>query len=132
VRVSDRRGRHATVARELIVMPGGGVLIDTPGLRALALTGSDEGVLSTFPDIESLAGSCRFGDCTHSHEPGCAVRAAVDSGTLPATRLASYLKLFREAVVAAAKTDARLRAEEERKWKLIGKAVKEYNSRWRR
>jgi ribosome biogenesis GTPase len=121
-----------TVARELVMMPGGGVLIDTPGLRALVLTGSEEGILSTFPDIESLAASCRFADCTHAPEPGCAVRAAVDAGALPADRLASYQKLVREAEVAAAKTDARLRAEEERKRKLIGKAVKEYNTRWRR
>lgn len=124
VRASDGRGRHTTVARELIVLPGGGILIDTPGLRALALTGSEAGIATTFPEIEEAAEGCRFRDCTHKHEPGCAVRAAVESGALPAERLQSYHKLKREAEVAAAKGDARLRAEEERKWKIIHKAAK--------
>jgi ribosome biogenesis GTPase / thiamine phosphate phosphatase len=124
VRVSDGRGRHTTVARELIQVPGGGVLIDTPGLRALGLTGSEDGISSVFPDIEQLAGSCRFHDCAHEDEPGCAVRSAAESGTLPAERLASYHKLRREAQVAAMKTDARLRAEGERKWKIIRKAAR--------
>jgi ribosome biogenesis GTPase len=129
VRVSDGRGRHTTVARELIQIPGGGVLIDTPGLRALGLTGSEEGISSAFPEIGRLAGSCRFRDCIHSDEPGCAVRAAVESGELERDRLASYHKLLREAQVAAAKTDVRLRTEEERKWKVISKAAKEFRKR---
>jgi ribosome biogenesis GTPase len=126
VRVSDGRGRHTTVARELIQMPGGGVLIDTPGLRAVGLTGSEEGISSAFPEIQDASSACRFRDCTHTEEPGCAVRAAVEDGTLPAERLESYLKLVREAQVAAARTDVRLRAEEERKGKTIAKASKEY------
>lgn len=126
VRVNDGRGRHTTVARELVQMPGGGMLIDTPGLRALGLTGSEEGISSVFPEIESAAGSCRFRDCSHTDEPGCAVRAAVESGTLPADRLASYHKLMREAQVVAAKTDVRLRAEEDRKSKTIAKARRYY------
>ena len=126
VRVSDQRGRHTTVARELIALPGGGVLIDTPGLRALGLTGSEEGITLTFSDIEQLAAACRFRDCAHDEEPGCAVRAAVDSGAIPAERLASYRKLMREAEVAAARTDVRLRAAEDRKAKTISKAVKDY------
>ena len=105
------------------------MLIDTPGLRALGLTGSEEGIASVFPDIEQLARSCRFRDCTHDDEPGCAVRAAVESGSLPPERLASYHKLLAEAQVAAAKTDARLRAEKERKWKIISKAAKDYFKR---
>jgi ribosome biogenesis GTPase / thiamine phosphate phosphatase len=129
VRVSDGRGRHATVARELIQMPGDGVLIDTPGLRELGLTGSEEGITAAFPDIESAAQSCRFRDCAHADEPGCAVRTAVESGALPPERLASYHKLVREAHVASRKTDARLRAEDERKWKIIGKASKEFFKR---
>jgi ribosome biogenesis GTPase / thiamine phosphate phosphatase len=129
VRVSDGRGRHVTVARELIQMSGGGVLIDTPGLRAIGLTGSEEGISSTFPDIEESARSCRFRDCTHNHEPGCAVRAAVEAGAVPPERLASYHKLMREAQVAAMKTDVRLRAEEDRKWKIISKAAKDYHRR---
>ncbi len=124
VRVSDGRGRHTTVVRELIQVPGGGVLIDTPGLRAIGLTGSEDGIASAFPDIEQVARSCRFRDCAHGEEPGCAVRSAAESGTLPAERLASYHKLRREAQVAAAKSDVRLRAEEERKWKIIRKAAR--------
>jgi ribosome biogenesis GTPase len=125
VRVSDGRGRHTTVTRELVPMPGGGLLIDTPGLRALGLTGSEDGIASAFPEIDEASQECRFRDCTHSDEPGCAVHAAVESGDLPPERLASYHKLMREAQVAAAKTDARLRIEEERKWKTISKAAKE-------
>jgi len=125
VRVGDHRGRHTTVTRELVQLPGGGVLIDTPGLRALALTGSEDGIAATFPEIEEAGRACRFRDCTHHDEPGCAVRAAVESGQVPASRLASYHKLVREAEVAAMKTDARLRAEEVRKWKIIHKSVKE-------
>jgi len=132
VRLSDGRGRHATVARELIPIPGSGVLIDTPGLRALGLTGSEEGIASAFPDIERLALSCRYRDCRHLDEPGCAVRAAVESGALQAGRLGGFHKLRREAQVAAAKSDARLRADEERKWKTISKAVKEYQKRFSR
>ena len=126
VRMSDHRGRHTTVARELIQLPGGGILIDTPGLRALALTGSEEGIAGTFPEIEEAALACRFRDCTHHDEPGCAVRAAVESGELPASRLANYQKLMREAEVAAMKTDARLRAEDAKKWKAIAQASRDY------
>ncbi|NTW29120.1 MAG: ribosome small subunit-dependent GTPase A [Coriobacteriia bacterium] len=127
VRMSDHRGRHTTVVRELIQLPGGGILIDTPGLRALALTGSEVGIAATFPEIEEEARSCRFRDCTHNDEPGCAVRAAVELGKLPASRLANYHKLMREAEVAAMKTDCRLRAEEVRKWKVIQKAAKDFH-----
>ena len=129
VRVSDGRGMHTTVARELIQMPGGGVLIDTPGLRAFGLTGSEEGIASVFPEIEHLSRSCRFRDCTHNDEPGCAVQAAVEAGTLPSDRLISYHKLMGEAQSVAARADARLRAERERKWKIISKASRNYHKR---
>jgi ribosome biogenesis GTPase len=129
VRVGDGRGRHTTVTRELIQMPGGGLLIDTPGLRELGLTGSEDGIASAFADIDEASRSCRFRDCAHDDEPGCAVRAAVESGALPPERLASFHKLVREAQVAAAKTDVRLRAQEERKSKDIAKAAKEYFKR---
>ncbi len=111
VRVSDGRGMHTTVARELIQMPGGGVLIDTPGLRAFGLTGSEEGIAAVFPEMEQLGRSCRFRDCTHNDEPGCAVQAAVDSGAMPSERLASYHKLMGEAQAAAAQNDARVRSK---------------------
>jgi ribosome biogenesis GTPase len=115
VRESDGKGMHTTVSRELIQMPGGGVLIDTPGLRAFGLTGSEEGIASVFPEIARLAVGCRFGDCTHDGEPGCAVQAAVDSGTMPPERLASYHKLMGEARSAAVQADARLRASKGRR-----------------
>ena len=129
VRVSDGRGMHTTVSRELIQMPGGGVLIDTPGLRAFGLTGSEEGIASVFPEIAQLGGGCRFGDCTHTGEPGCAVQAAVDSGAMSPERLASYHKLMGEARSAAELTDARLRAEKGKKSKADLKAAKDRSGR---
>jgi ribosome biogenesis GTPase len=126
VRAGDQKGRHTTVARELIPLASGGVLIDTPGLRALGLTASDEGIASVFSEIDELAQQCRFRDCAHADEPGCAVKAAVMSGTLPADRLASYHKLMRESAVAAARDDVRLRAEVKGQSKAIAKAIKDY------
>jgi ribosome biogenesis GTPase len=96
VREGDQRGRHTTTARELIVLPSGGVLIDTPGLRAVSLWDSDEGFSKAFADIEALADECRFRDCAHGSEPGCAVRAAVASGDLDEERLEHYLRLDQE------------------------------------
>jgi ribosome biogenesis GTPase len=93
VRGKDQRGRHTTVTRDLIPLPGGGVLVDTPGLRSLGLWEADEGVAATFTDIEELAGGCRFRDCRHDAEPGCAVRAAVAAGELERRRLESWHKL---------------------------------------
>jgi len=133
VRVGDGRGRHTTVARELIRIGGHGVIIDTPGLRALALTGSREGIATAFADIEELAAACRFRDCSHEQEPGCAVRAAVATGALAAERLASYHKLVREGRHSAARSDARLRAESERERKIISKEIKRlYKQRGKR
>ncbi|MHB1391049.1 MAG: ribosome small subunit-dependent GTPase A [Thermoleophilia bacterium] len=129
VRIVDGRGRHTTVTRELIQMPGGGVLIDTPGLRALGLTGSEEGIAAAFPDIEQYAGACRFRDCTHNREPGCAVLAAVESGELPPARLESYHKLMREARDVAVKTGARLKADEDRKSKTSQRAARNNDRR---
>jgi ribosome biogenesis GTPase len=129
VRVSDGRGMHTTVARELIQMPGGGVLIDTPGLRAFGLTGSEEGIAAAFPEMERLGRACRFRDCSHHDEPGCAVRDAVDSGELAAERLASYRKLMGEAQSVAAQVDARLRAEKGRKSRADLTAARE-RSKW--
>jgi ribosome biogenesis GTPase / thiamine phosphate phosphatase len=96
VRDGDHKGRHTTTTRELIVLPGGGLLIDSPGLRALGLWEADEGLERTFPEIESLASACRFRDCSHGPEPGCAVRDAIERGELPERRLLSYRKLQRE------------------------------------
>ena len=126
VRVSDGRGRHTTVSRELVLLPDGGMLVDSPGLRALALTGGEAGIEVAFADIAALGIHCRFRDCAHDGEPGCAVAAAVIAGSLPEERLMSYHKLVREARVAAARTDVRLRHEEQQKWKGISKARKNY------
>jgi ribosome biogenesis GTPase / thiamine phosphate phosphatase len=105
------------------------VLIDTPGLRAFGLTGSEEGVASVFSEIEQAARSCRFRDCTHRNEPGCAVRAAVEAGTLPPERSASYHKLMGEAQSVAVKADMHLRAEKDNKSKIVHDAGKDYHSR---
>ncbi len=121
---SDGKGRHVTVARELVALPSGGVLIDTPGLRGVGLLDLDGGLEMAFPEIEALAAGCRFSDCAHAGEPGCAVVAAVEAGELPERRLASWHKLRKEAHHMALRTDARLRAAELRKWKAISKSVR--------
>jgi ribosome biogenesis GTPase len=96
IREDDAKGRHTTTRRELVLLPGGGLLIDTPGMRELQLADAGHGLLSTFDDIEALAASCGFADCRHEAEPKCAVKAAVAAGTLDAGRLASYHKLIAE------------------------------------
>ncbi|MEV8546645.1 ribosome small subunit-dependent GTPase A [Streptomyces sp. NPDC051572] len=116
----DGKGRHTTTTRNLLALPGGGVLIDTPGLRGVGLWDAQTGVGQVFAEIEELAGRCRFHDCAHTAEPGCAVLAALDSGELPERRLDSYRKLMRENQWIVAKTDARARAELRRDWKRKG------------
>ncbi|GGT49769.1 putative ribosome biogenesis GTPase RsgA [Streptomyces kurssanovii] len=116
----DGKGRHTTTTRNLLVVPGGGVLIDTPGLRGVGLWDAEAGVHQVFSEIEELAARCRFHDCAHEAEPGCAVLGAIEDGTLPERRLDSYRKLIRENQRIVAKTDARLRAEIRRDWKLKG------------
>ncbi|WP_328751383.1 ribosome small subunit-dependent GTPase A [Streptomyces sp. NBC_00285] len=116
----DGKGRHTTTTRNLLALPGGGVLIDTPGLRGVGLWDAGTGVGQVFSEIEALAGRCRFHDCAHESEPGCAVLVAIDSGELPERRLESYRKLIRENQRIVAKTDARLRAEIRKDWKKKG------------
>lgn len=96
VRQGDHKGRHTTSSRHLLVVPGGGVLIDTPGLRSVAIAGAEGGVAMAFPDIEGIAEGCRFRDCRHTGEPGCAVSAGVADGRLGPDRVASYRKLQAE------------------------------------
>ncbi|GLW07683.1 putative ribosome biogenesis GTPase RsgA [Microtetraspora sp. NBRC 13810] len=124
VRAGDGRGRHTTVHRELIPLPSGGLIIDTPGIRRVGLYSISDGVDRVFADIEELAERCRFDDCAHHGEPGCAVLAAVDEGGLPERRLESWYKLQREAAWMAGRTDARLRNEQTRKWKIIHKEMR--------
>lgn len=121
VREGDKRGRHTTVHRELRPLPNGGTLIDTPGLRSVGLWEASEGIGRTFSDVESFASACRFADCAHISEPGCAVLAAIESGELPERRLTSYRKLSRENEWMAARSDSRLRAEREKVWRDITK-----------
>ncbi len=115
----DGRGRHTTTHRELIVLPTGGVIIDTPGMRELQLWDVDEGLDRTFEDVASLASGCRFSDCTHTKEPDCAVRSAIEDGTLPAERFESYEKLQREVAWLERKQDKRLAAEASKKWRAV-------------
>jgi ribosome biogenesis GTPase len=96
VREGDQRGRHTTTARELVALPGGGWLVDTPGLRSVALWDADEGLSRVFSDIEALVAQCRFSNCSHGPEPGCAVRAAIERGDLDAARFEHYQRLDRE------------------------------------
>lgn len=117
VRQSDAKGRHTTTWRELLVVPGGGVLIDTPGLRELGMWVDEEGIDAAFADITDLEDLCRFNDCAHDSEPGCAVLAAIAAGTLDAERLVSYRKLLAEAAFAARKNDHRLAKETQKMWK---------------
>ena len=123
VRADDSRGRHTTTHRELFGLPGGALLIDTPGIRSLEVAGADEGVDAAFDDIAELAAQCRFSDCRHQGEPGCAVRRAIDGATLREDRLASYRKLERELAHAERREDPRLRAAEARRWRQVHKAV---------
>ncbi|MFF3325580.1 ribosome small subunit-dependent GTPase A [Streptomyces sp. NPDC002889] len=116
----DGKGRHTTTTRNLLVLPGGGALIDTPGLRGVGLWDAEVGVGQVFSEIEDLAEGCRFHDCAHASEPGCAVQEAIEDGSLPERRLDSYRKLLRENQRIVAKTDARLRAEMLRGWKMRG------------
>jgi ribosome biogenesis GTPase len=126
VRTGDRRGRHTTTHRELILLPGGGAVIDTPGMREIQLWGEENALDNAFEDIEKLAEDCRFKDCRHDLEPGCAVREALENGALDEARFQSYLRLKRELKYLAARRDDRLRLEEKEKWKKISQWAKRF------
>jgi ribosome biogenesis GTPase len=121
---SDGRGRHTTTHRELVALPEGGVLLDTPGLRELQLWTADSGLDETFADVAELAGQCRFNDCSHDGEPGCAVRAALSDGSLTAERYGSYEKLQRELRHLEVRLDKRLQAEERKKRRTFARSVR--------
>jgi len=125
VRESDSRGRHTTTHRELIPLPGGGGLIDTPGMREIQLWAGGDAVDQAFDEIASLAAGCRIRDCMHSGEKGCAVQSALASGSLANDRWESYLKLRGEAQRHEALADPLLELERKRKWKRMHKAVKD-------
>ena len=118
---ADGKGRHTTTHRQLLFAPAGGAILDTPGMRELQLWGADEGLDSSFDDIAALAEGCKFRDCAHEHEPGCAVLAAVESGELPSARLDSYRKQLREVAAMARKRDKKLANEESKKWRALNR-----------
>ncbi|SNV19434.1 ribosome-associated GTPase [Rhodococcus rhodochrous] len=126
VRQGDGKGRHTTTDREMFPLGGGVTLIDTPGLRGVGMWDAGAGIASAFPEIDDLAQYCRFTDCAHESEPGCAVRAAVDCGDLDARRVESHRKLRRENEWIAARSDARLRHERTREIKVMSRAIRAY------
>ncbi len=126
VRAGDHRGRHTTAHRELILLPGGGIVLDTPGMRELQLWDAD--LEQTFGDVEAVAAQCRFNDCSHGREPGCAVRAALADGTLSQERWTSYVKLQRELEALEARRNVLLRKERVREYKIRERAMRK--KRW--
>jgi ribosome biogenesis GTPase len=126
IRAWDSKGRHATTHRELVFLPNGGFIIDTPGMRELQLWDVGEALGETFDDIEALAAECRFSDCRHRDEPDCAVKAAVAEGQLSAARHESYLKLHDELGYLARQQDERAQLEAKRRNKIMGKALKQH------
>ncbi|MFQ4134909.1 ribosome small subunit-dependent GTPase A [Nodosilinea sp. PGN35] len=126
VREDDSRGRHTTTGRHLLPLPSGALLIDTPGMRELQLWTTSEGLEATFADIEELAEDCRFRDCRHQGEPGCAVEEAIAAGDLSQHRLHSYHKLQREQQRIDQRQDARTASNSKRRWKTIHKAMRNH------
>lgn len=126
VRITDSRGRHTSTARQMVLLEGGGILIDTPGMRELQLWDSGEALGDAFADIEALAAACRFRNCRHVQEPGCAVRAAAASGELSATRLESFRKLDAERAHQVKQLDARAMLEDKRRAKVQNKALNKH------
>ncbi|GLC89510.1 ribosome small subunit-dependent GTPase A [Lysinibacillus piscis] len=124
IREDDAKGRHTTTHRELVILPNGGCLIDTPGMRELQLWDQGDSLSASFQDIEELAATCRYRDCTHQKEPHCAVQQAITTGVLEQARLQSYFKLQRELAFIERKTNAQAKLAEQRKWKQIAKGMK--------
>ena len=135
IRGDDARGRHTTTRRQLHLLPGGGLVLDTPGMRELALWDAD-GLDRSFADVDEVAAQCRFSDCGHAGEPGCAVAAALADGRLDVDRIDSWRKLQREAAHHERRVDGLARAAERRRWRIIGKSVgrhmdAKYGTEWR-
>ena len=131
IRESDGRGRHTTTARELHLLPGGGLLVDTPGMRELSLYDDSEGVDTAYADVALLAADCRFRDCQHRTEPGCAVAAAIDDGSLDPARYRAWRKLQAEAHRQLLRVDARARAAEKARLRSFHRAIREQPNRLR-
>ena len=120
----DGRGRHTTTHRELFVLPQGGLVIDTPGMREFTLSDADDGLDAVFADIDQLAAHCRFNDCAHLAEPECAVRDAVERGEISADRLAAYRKLLKELRYEESRGDQAAAAERKRRGRIGAKAIR--------
>ncbi len=118
------RGRHTTTSRELFLLPGGGMVIDTPGMKELQVWGDEEGLEHAFEDIESLAANCRFRDCKHENEPDCAIQKALNNGTLAQKRFENYLKLKKEFAFISNRVTMKANAVEKLRWKKISQLVK--------
>ena len=131
IREFDDRGRHTTTHRELFVLESGAMVIDTPGMRELQLVESSDGLADAFTEIEEAAQNCRYRDCRHENEPGCAVNEAVAAGKIDEKRLVNFKKMRREIERFEIRNDARLKREEEKKWKQIAKAIKNYSKETR-
>jgi len=129
VRETDSRGRHTTTHRELLETPSGALLIDTPGLRQLQPWAGEDDVDGAFPDIEELAGECRYRDCAHVGEEGCAVQAAIDNGSLEFDRFSNYRKMRKEAAYLDRQLDIRAQLDQKAKWKKIHKAMRNVDKR---
>jgi ribosome biogenesis GTPase len=126
IREADAHGRHTTTHRELVRLPSGALILDTPGMRELGLLDAESGLSATFEDIEALAETCRFADCGHTNEPGCAVRESLDGGALDPGRWKSFRKLQRELAHVARQSDPVSREAERRKWIKVHKAAREH------
>ncbi len=126
VRIADSKGKHTTTRRELILLPSGGILIDTPGMREFGLWDTGEGISQTFSEFDDYAGLCKYSDCTHTHESGCAVLKALSEGKISKERYDNYLKLRKELKYLESKQNIQLQLEEKRKWKTIHKEIKQF------
>jgi ribosome biogenesis GTPase len=117
IRADDDRGRHATTTRDLILLPTGSLVLDTPGMRELQLWDAEDGLKEVFDDVESLASECRFSDCSHKSEPGCAVKNALDRGVIDSARLESFEKLQKESDFFELRQRLGAKRAEKQRWK---------------
>jgi ribosome biogenesis GTPase len=125
IREDDSKGRHTTTHRELVLLPSGGLILDTPGMRSLSLWEADTGMDLMFGDVEELTKQCRFYDCNHRSEPGCAVREALASGKIESKRWESWLKLQKEMAHLEAKKEGKLRIQEKQTGRKMSKVLKD-------
>jgi ribosome biogenesis GTPase len=127
VRESDGKGRHTTVAREMVMLPSGGILVDAPGMRGLGLWEAEDGLAQAFPDVVEAALECRFRDCVHEAEPGCGVRAAVEDGHITEKRMQSYVDLRAELESVARRRDEKARGDSKARWKSRSKEIRRFH-----